>query len=185
MSDSPADVTAVLRAYSQGSAGAFDRLFDLVYNDLRRVAQGQLNRLRAPIDATDLVHEMYMKVAGQESLTAQDRGHFFAIAARAMRQVLVDHARNRLAAKRGAGEHHTGLDKVGGTSERSADEVIAVHQVLDRLGALDPRLIKIVECRYFAGFTEGETASALGVSVRTVQRDWKRARAWLHEEIAG
>lgn len=177
------DVTVALEAYADERTGAFDRLFDLVYGDLRRIAQTQLKRRRSGLEATGLVHELYMKMASGKAVSIRDRGHFFAVAARAMRQILVDHARKVGADKRGAGHHHTGLESVDLTLEHSADEVIEVHRLLGRLGELDERLVRVVECRYFAGLTEDETAAALEVSSRTVQRAWLRARAWLKEEM--
>jgi RNA polymerase sigma factor (TIGR02999 family) len=186
---SSVELTQLLLAHERGEAGAFDRLVAAVYEDLRRLARRELGRRFAQtLNPTGLVHECYLKLAEQSGVPWRDRGHFFSIAARAMRQVLVDHARRRLADKRGAGIHHTDLtdlDQVDVAVERDAAEVLAVEQALGRLGELDPVLVEVVECRYFAGLTEPETAEALGLSQRTVQRHWARARAWLKVELGG
>lgn len=179
-------VTQLLEAHQRGEEGAFDRLVAAVYDDLRRVARRELRQhLAQTLNPTGLVHEAYVKLAAQDGVPWRDRGHFFAIAARAMRQILVDHARRRLSSKRGAGGHHTGLDGIDPAVERDAAQVLAVEQVLGRLAQIDSRLVEVIDCRYFAGLTEQETAEALGVSLRTVQREWVRARAWLRSELGG
>jgi RNA polymerase sigma factor (TIGR02999 family) len=181
-----AAVTAVLGAYRHGETGALDRLIPLVYADLLRVAR-RMRRGPSPLATAELVHEVYVKMIDQSRVDARDRHHFFAIAAHAMRQVLVDHARRRQAAKRGGDRVETALDDdVGADLEWApmpVEEVLAVNQALGRLGEVDPRLVRLVECRYFAGYDETETAAALGVSERTVYRDWKRARGWLRVEL--
>lgn len=185
MSKSPGELTHLLLAHERGEDGAFDRLVAAVYQDLRRLARRELGKNAAQtLNPTGLVHEAYMKLAAQSGVPWRDRGHFFAIAARAMRQILVDHARRRLADKRGAGAPHTDLENVDLAVERDAAQVLAVEQVLGRLAELDPALVEVVECRYFAGLTEGETAEAIGVSISTVQRHWARARAWLKVELS-
>jgi RNA polymerase sigma factor (TIGR02999 family) len=186
MADAPAQLTQLLLAHERGEEGAFDRLVAAGYGDLRRIAARQVGRgFAQTLNPTGLVHEAYLKLAEQSGVPWRDRGHFFAIAARAMRQVLVDHARRRLADKRGGGGHHTGLDGVDLAVERDAAQVLAIEQVLGRLGELDPALVELVECRYFAGLTEQEAAEALGISQRTAQRQWARARAWLKVELGG
>ena len=185
MAQTPGELTQLLLAHERGEDGAFDRLVAAVYDDLRRLARRELGaHFAQTLNPTGLVHEMYMKLAEQDGVPWRDRGHFFAIAARAMRQVLVDHARRRLADKRGAGAPHTDLDNVDLAVERDAAQVLAIEQVLGRLAKLDPALVKVVECRYFAGLTETETAEAVGVSESTVQRHWARARAWLKIELS-
>lgn len=184
MADSTAHLTQLLLAHQRGEEGAFDRLVAAVYDDLRRIARRQLDRRFAQtLNPTGLVHEAYLKLADQDGVPWRDRGHFFAIASRAMRQILVDHARRRMAGKRGGGVHQTDLDGVDQAVERDAAQVLAIEQALGRLTDLDPALTAVVECRYFAGLTEPETAEALSVSLRTVQRLWARARAWLKVEL--
>lgn len=179
------DITHLLQAHGRGEEGAFDRLMPMVYDDLHRIARRQLRRGRRgdTLNTTGLVHEVYLKMVDQSRASWQDRSHFFAISARAMRQIIVDYARQRLAAKRGGGQSHTPLDEARIAIEEQADWLIALDQALESLGRLDERMARIVECRFFAGLTEEETAEALSVSVRTVQRDWKRARGWLKEEM--
>jgi RNA polymerase sigma factor (TIGR02999 family) len=177
------EVTRLLRAVADGERDALDRLFPLVYGELRDVAARQLRRQTGghTLHATDLVHESYLKLA-RGAGGAADRAHFLAIAARAMRQVLVDHARRRGAEKRGGGAVATTL--TGDIAERAlaADELLALD---DALASLEPRQRQVVECRYFGGMEETEIALALGVSERTVRRDWVKARAWLHHALAG
>jgi RNA polymerase sigma-70 factor, ECF subfamily len=180
-------ITGLMQAHRAGAPQAFDRLVELVYPELRRIARQQLRwgRPDAPVlDTTGLVHEAYLKLVDQAALAASDRGHFFAIAARAMRQVIVDHARTRSAAKRGAGAPHVPYDEQTMAVEARAAHLIAVSDALEQLAAEDPRLLQVVECRFFAGYSEAETADALAVSTRTVERDWLRAKAWLREAIA-
>ncbi len=181
------DITHLLRAHGRGEEGAFDELMPMVYDDLHRIARRQLRRGKrgATLDTTGLVHEVYLKMVDQSQASWEDRSHFFAISARAMRQIIVDYARQRLAAKRGGGQAHTPLDEARIAIEAQADWLLALDQALQRLAELDERMARIVECRFFAGLTEEESAEALAISVRTVQRDWKRARGWLKEEMRG
>lgn len=177
------DVTDALLAHRDGAPGAFDRLVGLVYEDLRRIARRQLGRLRPgrTLNSTGLVHEAYLKMVDQSRVSWQDRSHFFAIAARAMRQILVDHARRRGRQKRGGDPKPTTFDENMTAVSDDAERILVMHDALERLSALDPRLTHVVECRFFAGYSEEETAEVLGVSARTVRRDWTRARAWLTE----
>jgi RNA polymerase sigma factor (TIGR02999 family) len=180
------EVTHLLRAYGQGDRGAFDRLLPMVYDDLRRIARGRLGRGGKPdqvLDTTALVHESYLKMVDQNGADYQDRSHFLAVAARAMRQVVVDFARRRGAAKRGGGGIQTTLQEGHIQIDGQAEQLLALDQALTRLGSRSPRLAQVVECRFFAGLSEEETAAALGVSLRTAQREWMRARAWLQEEL--
>jgi RNA polymerase sigma factor (TIGR02999 family) len=181
----PEDVTALLRAYRAGDRAAFDQLVPLVYQDLRRLARRQMRRtpLARTLDTTGLVHEAWMKLADQPGTAFQDRGHFLAVAARAMRQVVIDYARRKLARKRGAGAAPVELKDDHASVQDHAEWLLMVDQALTRLGGVSARLVQVVECRYFAGLSEEETAEALGVSLRTAQREWLRARAWLRESL--
>ena len=180
----PADVTQLLVAYGQGDREAFDRLLPMVYDDLWRIARRQLRSSpNQTLDATSLVHESYLKMVDQRKADWQNRVHFLAVAARAMRQVIISHARRRGAAKRGAGSIQETLDEGRIAVAEQAEQLLALDQALDRLGERDERLVRVVECRFFAGLSEDETAAALGVSLRTVQRDWMRARVWLRESL--
>lgn len=182
----PTDVTELLIAYRDGEKGAFDRLLPMVYDDLRRIARRQLGRSRnQTLSTTGLVHESYLKIVDQTRVNWQDRGHFLAISARAMRQVIITYARRRGALKRGGGERAVTLDENRIAIADQAERLLALDQALERLGKRNERLAKVVECRFFAGLSEEETAEALGVSLRTAQRDWMRARAWLKQELEG
>jgi RNA polymerase sigma factor (TIGR02999 family) len=180
-------VSEALLAYRQGAPGGFDRLVTLVYDDLRRIARRQLGRLRPghTINSTGLVHEAYLKMVDQSRVSLQDRSHFFAVSARAMRQILVDHARRRGRRKRGGDPKPTALDESMTPVAADAERILLIHDALERLTSMDARLTQVVECRFFAGYSEEETAEILSVSTRTVRRDWTRARAWLHELMHG
>jgi len=182
MDDSKLDVgevTRLLQAAYDGEADALERLFPLVYDELRRLARRQLGYEYAErtLNPTALVHESYLKL-GHSAMAARDRTHFLAIAARAMRQVLVDQARDRKAAKRGGGAwERTTLTDGAWAGEFDPDGVLALNEALDKL---EPRQRQVVECRFFGGMEEREIAAALGISERTVHRDWIKARAWLY-----
>jgi RNA polymerase sigma factor (TIGR02999 family) len=178
--------TAELLARSHsGDKGAFDALFDRLYEDLSGAARGQLGlygRDRT-LDTTALVHEAYVRLVDEHSVPWECRAHFLAIAARAMRRAVVDYVRERTALKRGGGAPHVTLaPEVMGVAGDS-EVLIAIDEALSRLATFNERLLTIAECRLFAGLTDEETARALDVSVRTVQRDWQRARAWLQQEL--
>lgn len=177
------EVTRLLRAARQGDAGAIDRIVPLVYEDLRRVARRQLGRSAGPqtVRPTELVHEAYAKLAMGGVEAATDRAHFLAIAARAMRQVLIDEARHRGAAKRGGGWKRATLSGVHWVANVDIDELLTLNDALDEL---EPRQRQVVECRFFGGMEEREIAEALGVTERTVRRDWVKARAWLYRALA-
>lgn len=181
----PGDVTALLDAHGRGDEGAFDALVTLVYQDLRRIARGQRRRVGAndSMQTTALVHEAYLKLSDHDRAAWAGRGHFLAVAAVAMRQILVDQARHRLRKKRGGGAIQTSLDGAMLAVEQDAERVLAIDQALRALGAHDPRLVRVVECRYFGGLSEQETAAALDISLRTAQRDWLKARAWLRAAL--
>ena len=183
--DNAQHITRLLRAHHEGDREAFDQLVPLVYERLRRIARGQLARGRRgqTLDTTSLVHEAYFRMVEETGVEWQDRSHFYAICARAMRRILVDHARKRNAQKRGSGQPHLTLEPERLGVEQPADQVLAVDAALEGLASFNERLARLVECRYFAGLTEEETAGALGISRRSVQRDWVRARAWLLKEL--
>jgi RNA polymerase sigma factor (TIGR02999 family) len=180
------EITELLIAYRDGDREAFERLIPLVYEDLRRIARRQLAQGRPgrTLDTTALVHETYISLAQGSGLEINDRGHFFAIAARAMRQVIIDYARQRAALKRGGGRPPISLDLVQIPVDAQADVVLAIDDALRRLTDLNERLTRVFECRFFAGLSEQETAEALDLSLRTVQRDWMKSKAWLRRELA-
>ncbi|HEY0970037.1 MAG TPA: ECF-type sigma factor [Gemmatimonadales bacterium] len=179
------DVTGLLRRHQAGDPAALDLLFPLVYDELRAAAARALEREHGvrPLQATELVHEAYLKLAGPVHGALQGRSHFVAIAARAMRQILVDQARRRRSGRRGGDAAHVTLADGDAAVATSDEELLALDDALERLARMDVRLREVVELRFFGGLTERETAAALGVTERTVQRDWARARAWLHKEI--
>jgi RNA polymerase sigma factor (TIGR02999 family) len=180
-----ADITQLLIAHGAGEAGALDRLVPLVYDDLRRVARVQLGRHRPgdSLNTTGLVHDAYMRLVDQSQATYRDRGHFFAVCAIAMRQIIVDYARRRGRLKRGGDRVHVTLDEAIAPGVDDGEHVLAVNEALKKLALHDARLARVVECRFFAGLNEQETAEALGISVRTAQREWFKARAWLRAEL--
>ncbi len=185
MTDRPADdVTTWLNAAGAGDAGALDHVLPLVYDELRKLAGSRLDAERSDhtLQTTALVHEAYLRLVDVPNLKWESRRHFFGIAAQAMRQILVDHARRRGAQKRGAGDFVTLEDNVAGIGADPTD-IISVDEALRRLAVLSPRAAKVVELRYFAGFDNEETAEVLGVSTATVKRDWLSARAWLQREL--
>jgi RNA polymerase sigma factor (TIGR02999 family) len=178
----PGEVTRLLVAARGGDAGAIDRIVPLLYDDLRALARRQLRRAIRPetLRPTELVHEAYVKLTTGAAAAAVDRAHFLAIAARAMRQVMVDSARHHGAAKRGAGWERATLSDVGWGADVGPEELLALNDALDRL---EPRQRQVVECRFFGGMEESEIAVALGVTERTVRRDWVKARAWLYRAL--
>ena len=179
-------ITDLLLQLRGGNLEAMDRLFPLVYEDLRRIAHRRLQAERPghSLGTTGLVHETYLKLVDQTRVEWRDRGHFFALAARAMRRILVDYARRYRALRRGGGLRPVSLNEDAALAERE-ETLLALDEALERLAALNGRLSQVVECRFFAGLTEEETAEALGVTTRTVQRDWAKARGWLHLELRG
>ncbi len=178
----PGEVTRLLVAARGGDAGAIDQIVPLLYHDLRDLARRQLRRAgyQDTLRPTELVHEAYVKLTTGAAAAAVDRSHFLAIAARAMRQVMVDSARHHGAAKRGAGWERATLSDVGWVADVGPDELLALNDALDRL---EPRQRQVVECRFFGGMEESEIAAALGVTERTVRRDWVKARAWLYRAL--
>ncbi len=178
------DVTALLRAAHDGDADAFRRLYDRLYEELRRLARTvRSGREADTINTTALVHEAYLKMAPAEGLALRDRGHFMQVAARAMRQVLVDAARRR----RTRTQHLPALELDGRKPvglEKLSEDVLALDQALTNLADINPRQARVVECRFFAGLSVEDTANALAVSAPTVKRDWRVARAWLAHALA-
>jgi RNA polymerase sigma factor (TIGR02999 family) len=168
-----------------GEADALERLFPLVYDELRRTASRLLRGERPghTLQPTALVHEAYLKLVGAPAPDWQNRAHFMGVAARAMRQLLIDHARRRQAAKRGGGAVPVRITNENLGIDVPLDELLALNDALDRLGTQHDRLRRVVELRFFAGLTEDEVAEALGVTARTAQRDWAKARAWLYKEL--
>lgn len=187
----PAHVTQLLAAWGAGDREALDALLPAVYAELRRQAQRALRREAAghTLQPTALVHEAYLRLVSQQPVRLESRAQFFGIAARCMRQVLVDAARTRQAAKRGGGAQAVTLsavDAAGAGASAGADDdvdVLALEEALERLAAMDPEQARLVELRYFAGLTLDETAAALGVSTATVSREWAVARRWLRREL--
>lgn len=186
--DDPVDagvVTQLLIASRGGDPSALDRLLPLVYDELSQIAHRHLRRQPAgqTLNTSALVHEAYLKLVDQTVASWHDRTHFLATAARAMRQILVDYARRRMAAKRGGGARHLALDDVDVAVEEQAAFLVGLDEALTRLSAVNERLGQIVEYRFFGGLTEEETAAALNLSDRTVRRDWIKAKAWLRLEL--
>jgi RNA polymerase sigma factor (TIGR02999 family) len=178
------DVTALLQAAHEGDADAFRRLYERLYDELRRLARSvRASGGESTVNTTALVHEAYLKLAPARGLAAKDRAHFMRIAARAMRQVLVDAARRRQTRER----HRPGLEGVaaGRASALLHEDILTLDRALDTLAAINPRQASVVECRFFAGLSVEDTAAALDVSAPTVKRDWRVARAWLAHELGG
>ena len=179
------DVTELLQQWSSGRREALDKLLPQVYAELRRLAASYFRRERPhhTLQPTALVHEAFVKLVDQRAVRWQNRAHFFGIAAQLMRRILVDHARARDAAKRGAGEAPLSLEEWQLTAPGVDLEILALDEALTRLASMDPRQSRVVELRFFAGLTMDETAEVLHVSPATVGREWTLARAWLYAEI--
>ena len=180
-------VTALLIDWRKGDKAALDRLLPLVYEELRRVARARLKGERGEhvLQTTALVHEAYIRLVDLDRMTIQSRTHFFAIAARLMREILVDAARRRLADKRGGGVTIVGLDDVSPPAAPASKvvDVLALDEALEQLAAMDERLCRVVELRFFAGLSIDEAADAVEVSTATVERDWAAAKAWLYQRL--
>lgn len=189
-SPSPAEITRILHEWQAGSREAFDRLMPIVYGELKNLASRQLAHewRHDRMDTTAVVNEAYLKLFGQRDVDWQNRGHFFAIAAKMMRRILVDHARHDGRQKRGARSIHVGLtEALSQPVEAAVDAVdaLALDRALEKLEALDPDQSRIVEMRFFGGLTADETAAALGISATTVKREWALAKGWLYRELTG
>ncbi len=181
---SPGAITLLLSAAREGDASAQEQLFRLVYHDLRRIARRQIGAAaRATLSTTGLVHEAYLRLARPGALEQRDREHFFAVAARAMRQIVIGEARRRQRLKRGGGQPLVDLDPDQVRVDEKAGELVALDQALARLEALSPRLAQVVEWRFFGGRTLEEVGQALGLTDRTAKRDWAKARAFLFREL--
>ena len=179
------EITDLLHELPQSGGEVMERLFPLVYSNLRRIAHRALQAERTDhtLGTTGLVHEAYLKLVDQTRIQYHDRAHFFAIAARAMRQILVDYARHHRARKRDGGRAFD-LDAGEVPLDQRAEILLALDEALDRLATLDPRLGQVVECRFFGGLSEEETAEVVGVTTRTVRRDWTKAKGWLREQLS-
>ena len=179
------DITELLQRHRGGDRSAFDALVPMIYDRLRRIARRQLARAWSleTLTPTSIVHEAYVQLSDEKRVDWQSRSHFFGISARVMRQIVVDYARRRNALKRGAARAKVSVDAVDLPVENRLELVLAVDEVLAMLESFNPRLARVVECRFFAGMTEEETADALQIPLRTVQREWTRARAWLVKEL--
>lgn len=175
-------LTELLSAAGRGDDQALARAFERVYDDLRRLARRRVQGAPTTLSATALIHELYLRLEKNEG-TLTSRAHFFSVAARAMRQIVVDYARRHGALKRGGRTRPLSLDDAEIAVEDNRLELLGLDQALERLAEVDPRLVKLVELRFFGGFGEQETAELLGVSLSTVQRDWRRAKAWLRVHL--
>jgi RNA polymerase sigma-70 factor, ECF subfamily len=185
--ESPENITRMLGELRAGRREAESRLLEAVYPELRRIAAHYMQGERAghTLQPTALVNEAYLELVGQGDVDWRNRSHFFGVAAQLMRRILVNYARRKKAQKREGKRQRVELSDTVAIAEDRLDEIIAVDAALDRLAEWDPRQAKVVEMRFFAGLTEEETAEALGVSPRTVKRDWTVAKAWLHSELNG
>ena len=180
-----AEITRILQDWNSGTTDAKERLLPFVYDELKRQARILMSRERGnhTLQPTALVHEAFLRLSEQAGVDWQNRSHFYGIASRLMRQILVDHARLHAAAKRGGNPIHLSVDDVQIPVEERADSILAVDEVLARLEKLDPNQAKIVEMRFFGGMNSGEIAEALDISERTVGREWQAARLWLYREL--
>jgi RNA polymerase sigma factor (TIGR02999 family) len=183
--NSSSPVTQLLVRWRAGDSEAMESLMPLVYNELRRLAGSYLRRERSDhtLQSTALVHEAYLRLVGNSPPALQNRAHFFGIAAHLMRQILVEHARGRDAAKRGGGAYTLDVDSVTEPSDAKTVDLVALDDALNGLTTIDPQQSRVVELRFFAGLSIEDTAEALGVSASTVKRDWNTARVWLYREL--
>jgi RNA polymerase sigma-70 factor (ECF subfamily) len=185
--ETPREVTQLLLKYEQGDEKAISQLLPLVYHELKRLAQSYMRKENSAhtLQATALVHEAYFRLVDQKNVQWQNRSHFFGIAAQVMRRILIDHARAKLADKRGGTATKIGFDEKLHVlmAEEDGPDVLALDQALTRLEELDPRQAKVVELRFFGGLNLEETAEVTGTSLATVKRDWTMAKAWLHREL--
>jgi len=181
------EITELLEQWSGGNQTALDRLYPLVYEELRRLARSYMKREPKghTLQTTALINEAYVRLVDQHSVHWQNRSHFFAISAQIMRRILVDHARRYLHAKRGGGAQKISLDEVMIVAKERSEEVLMLDEALVSLARLDPRRCQVVELRYFAGLSNPEIAAVLKISENTVMRDWNLARAWLYQKLSG
>ena len=187
MDPAQVDVTVLLSQLTQGNQEAAEKLIPLVYEELKRLARAHMRRERSDhtLQTTALVHEAYLKLVRQETAHWQGRSHFFGVAAQLMRQILIDHARGHLREKRGGGKAALPLTEALAFSPEHSEELVKLDEALKRLSAIDPRQSKVVELRFFGGLSVEETSEFLGISPKTVKRDWAVAKAWLHAEVRG
>jgi RNA polymerase sigma factor (TIGR02999 family) len=180
------DITLMLSAAREGDQAALDLVFTRVYSEIRRIAHDQLRRVgdNQTLSTTAVVHEAYLKLVRSPAIAWADRGHFYAVAAMAMRQILINHARRHLTQKRGGGRPLP-LDEVDAPIDLRAAHLVELNDALQRLAAVDDRLARVVDLRFFAGLSVEETAEVLGVTDRTIKRDWRAARAFLYRELYG
>lgn len=185
-SSEPAEITVLLAQVKQGKQDAASRLIPLIYDQLRVIARNHIGRERPDhtLQATVLVHEAFLHLVGDSQIEWQNRAHFFAIASRVMRRVLVDHARAAHAQKRPGARQKVELDSALVLVESNCADILALDQALERLAAWDPRQSRVVEMRFFSGLSFEEIAEVLGISDRTAKRDWTMARAWLYRELS-
>ena len=185
-SDSPEDITRLLVDWNKGDQAALDHLLPVVYGELRRLAQSYLSRERTDhtLQATALVHEAYIRLVDQTSVTWQNRAHFFGIASQMMRRILVNHAEAHKAAKRGGGRTRLSLDDAVSFARNKEVDLIALDDALNRLAKIDMQQSRIVEMRFFGGLTIEEITEALSISHATVERDWRMAKSWLRRELS-
>lgn len=177
-------ITQLLADLRSGKREAFDQILPFVYDELRRAARRELAiRPSDSLSTTALVHELYLKFSRADRADWRNRAHFLGVASVAMRHILVDRARRRRAEKRGGPHRHVTLDDEVSAADTQADSLLELHEALDRLAAIEQRLARVVECRFFGGMTEQETAEALGIAVRTVRRDWIKARGLLYQAL--
>jgi len=181
----PGAATDLVLELSRGDQRTIDQLLPLVYAELHELARRYMRRERPDhtLTTTALVHEAYLRLVDQTRVELADRAHFVGVAAIAMRRILVEHARRRNAERHGGEQQRVSLSGIALAQDESADAVLELNDALERLATLDARLVRVVECRYFLGLTEEETAAALGVTARTVRRDWIKAKGWLAEAL--
>ncbi len=180
------EVTSLLEAHAEGDPEAFNQLLPLIYDQLHRIAEMRLRSERKDhtFNPADLVHEAYLKLVNLDRIKWQNSRHFFAIASQVMRNLLVDYAVKQKSEKRGGGLKRVTLSHPDAALEIDLESVLSVHHALQKLAETDPRMVQVVECRYYGGLTIDETAAAIGVSQPTVNRDWNMARAWLNRELS-
>ena len=186
MTQTPQNVTQLLIGWSKGDKEALDKLVPLVYDELRRQAARYLRHERVghTLQTTALIHEAYLRLVDQKNAQWQNRAHFFGIAAKLMRRILVDHARTKKRAKRGGSDIRVSLSDANLKVQAQDLDIVALDEALERLAAIDEQQSRIVELKFFSGLTVEETAEVLGISTATVKRDWSMAKAWLHREIS-
>ena len=187
LSSQPHEITQLLAEWSEGNQAALDKLYPLVYNELRRLAHGYLRRERKghTLQTTALINEAYLRLVDQKQVHWANRSHFFAISAQIMRRILIDHARRYDYAKRGGGAPRISLDEAAVVAKERARELLMLDEALNGLAKIDPRRGRVVELRYFGGLNNEEIAAVLKISENTVTRDWNMARAWLYQELSG